>query len=60
MTIQMNLEGIMLSEISHTEKDKYLYMYILKNKTNEPNKQKQIHRQQRTKLQFPKGRGGGG
>ena len=46
----MELELLTLSEISHTEKDKYLYMYILKNKTNEPNKQKQIHRQQRTKL----------
>ena len=35
----MTLEGIMLSEISQTEKDKYVYvftfMWYLKNKTNE-------------------------
>ena len=35
----MDMEGIMLSEISQTEKDKYVYvftfMWYLKNKTNE-------------------------
>ena len=37
MTTWIDLEGIMLSEISQTEKDKYsviTYMWNLKNKTN--------------------------
>ena len=46
MVIWMDIEGIMLSEISHTKKDKLLYdftfMCKLKNKTNE--KTKQTHR----------------
>ena len=36
-TMRIDLEGIMLSEISQTEKDKYsviTYMWNLKNKTN--------------------------
>ena len=38
VTTWMNLESIMLSEISQTEKDKnsvIIYMWNLKNKTNE-------------------------
>ena len=48
----MNLEGIILGEISQTEKDKYcmfsLVCGILKNqnKTNKQTKQKQTHREQ--------------
>ena len=42
MTTWMDLEGIMLSEISQTEKDKYYiistYMQKLKSKTNEQTK----------------------
>ena len=47
-TTWIDLEGIMLSEISQTEKDKYhmisLICAIYKNKTKEQTKQKQIHR----------------
>ena len=39
----MDLESIMLSEISHTEKDKYC-MISLKNKRTNITKQKQSHR----------------
>ena len=40
VTTWMDLEGIMLSEISQTEKNKYYftYMWNLKNKTNEQTK----------------------
>ena len=34
-TTWMDLEDIMLSEISQTEKDKYCMVWNLKNKTNE-------------------------
>ena len=47
----MNLEGIMLSEIGQTEKDKYIvisYMWNLKNKTNEYNKTETDSQIQRT------------
>ena len=44
----VEFEGIILSEISQTEKDKYhmisLICAIYKNKTKEQTKQKQIHR----------------
>ena len=46
-TVWMDLEGIMLSEISQSEKDKYhdlTYMFNLKNKINEETKFKQTHR----------------
>ena len=47
----MNLEGIMLSEIGQTKKDKYsviTYMWNLKNKTNEHNKTETDSQIQRT------------
>ena len=50
-TTCMNLEGIMLSEIGQTEKDKYIvisYMWNLKNKTNEYNKTETDSQIQRT------------
>ena len=43
----MDLECIMFSEVSHTEKDKYsvtTYLWNLKNKPNELTKQKQTYR----------------
>ena len=36
LTIWMNLEGIMLSEISQTQKDKYCITYTWKLKTLNP------------------------
>ena len=59
---QMELEGIMLSEISQTEKDKYIvisYMWNLKNKTNEYNKTEAESQIERTSQWLPKGGGGG-
>ena len=48
VALWMDLEGIMLSEIIQTEKDKYsrlsLICRILKNKQMDITKQKQIHR----------------
>ena len=47
VTTWMDLECIMFSEVSHTEKDKYsvtTYLWNLKNKPNELTKQKQTYR----------------
>ena len=62
-TTWMDLEGIMLSEISQTEKDKYymisLICGILKKKANEK-KTETDSQTQKTNLQLPKGKGGEG
>ena len=52
----MDVEGIMLSETSQSEKDKYafIYMWSLKNK-NKQRKRKQTHRKETDGCQ----RGGG-
>ena len=61
----MDLEIIILSEVSQTEKDKYhdtAYMWNLKkNDTNEIIYKTEIDSQkQKTNLWLPKGKGGGG
>ena len=54
----MDLEGIMLSEISHREKDKYcmisLVMWNLKNKTKEQTTAQKELEVQRTNRWLPK------
>ena len=61
----MDLEIIILSEVSQTEKDKLsydiIYMLTLKNDQMKLfTKRKQTHTQQKTNSWFPKGKGGGG
>ena len=57
----MDLEDIMLSEISQSEKDKYHveYMWNLKNKINEQTNLKQTYRHRADWL-LPEGTGFGG
>ena len=56
--IWMNLEIILLSEISWTEKDKYLICLILKNDTNEfIYKTETDSQSQRMNLWLPRGKG---
>ena len=59
----MDLKGIMLSEISQTEKDKYgiTYMLNLKNKLVNITKTKQTHRyrEQTSAYQWGEGKGRG-
>ena len=58
-----DLEIIILSEISQTDKDKYMisHMWILKNDTNELNYETATNSQtQKTNLWLPKGKGVGG
>ena len=58
----MDLEMIILSEVSQTEKDKYCitYMWNLKNNTNESiYKIKTDSQTQKTDLWLPKGKGRG-
>ena len=52
---------IILSEVSQTDKDKYdiIYIWNLKNSTNELTKQKQTHRHRRQTYSYQKGRGEG-
>ena len=57
----MDLENIMLCEISHTEKDKYyiIYTQIFKNNTNEhKTKQKQTHRYKKQTCGYQRGEEG--
>ena len=46
VTAWMNLENIILSKISQSEKDKWLlfHLYMESSEQNKQNKQKQIHR----------------
>ena len=60
----MDLETVILSEVSQTEKDKYhdiTYMWNLKkNHTNEPIQKTEMELQmQKTNLWLPRGKGGG-
>ena len=52
---------IILSEVSQTDKDKYdvVYIWNLKNSTNELTKQKQTHRHRKQTYSYQKGRGEG-
>ena len=56
----MDLEGILLGEMSQTEKDKYLmiYLYVESKKPKNKPKQKQIHRYREQTGGCQKGGGG--
>ena len=58
----MDLKGIMLSEISHTEEDKYCYdiTYVESKKITQVNlftKQKQTHRHRKQTYGYERGKG---
>ena len=59
----MDLGGIMLSEISLTEKDRvydFTYMWNLKNKINTQNRNRLIDTENRERCQIRRGLGGAG
>ena len=54
----MDLEGMMLSEVIQTEKDKlydFTYMWNLKNKATEQTEQKQSHRYREQRGSYQRG-----
>ena len=63
MLTWMDLEIIILSEVSQTERDKYhmilLICGILKNDTNELTKQKETHSHRKQTYGYQRGKGGG-